>query len=228
MSVNCPKCSASVSESDRFCSYCGHPLELVVTNSVEVGDGSIEGPLIQAGRDVYYRPKSPDPPKASYDAVPKWRSPFTQAVLSWMGVFLGIFGIVPISKIFGFYVTPSTGVNLVLWLVALLLVAAVFGLVWSLRELAKRETRRPLMLSWAISGYNHRITLEKIEASRCPTCNGKMKYYMKPTDWYYQINDNGSRRRVVTERTPMLECVRNPKHAFETDPAEDKVVHSLR
>ena len=50
-----------------------------------------------------------------------------------------------------------------------------------------------------------------------------MKYYMKPTDWYYRINNNGSRKRVVTERTPMLECLRNPKHSFEVDPAADNV-----
>ena len=143
MSVKCPKCSANVSESDRFCPHCGHPLELVATNSVDARNGKIEAPIFQAGRDIIYNPEqseSFEDSKASYDSVPKWRTPFTQAVLSWMGVLLGIFGIVPISKIFGFYVTPSTGVNLVLWLVALLIVAAVFGLVWSLRELAKRDT----------------------------------------------------------------------------------------
>ena len=49
-----------------------------------------------------------------------------------------------------------------------------------------------------------------------------MKYYMKPTGWYNQ-NSNGWMRRVVTERTSMLGCLRNPKHVFEVDPAEGKV-----
>ena len=222
----CSKCSANVSESDRFCSHCGHPLKLVVTNSVDARNGKIEAPIFQAGRDIFYSPGQPESlkaPKASYDAVPKWRSPFTQAVLSWIGVVLGVLGIVPISKILGFHAAPSVGIDLILWLVALLIAFVALGLVWSLRELTKRETRRPLRFGWAISGYNHRITLEKIEVSRCPTCNGKMKYYMKPTDWYYRINNNGSRKRVVTERTPMLECLRNPKHSFEVDPAADNV-----
>ena len=96
------------------------------------------------------------------------------------------------------------------------------ALVWSLRGLTKRETRRSLRLSWSISGYNHRVTLEKVKVSHCPSCDGKMKYYMKPTGWYNQ-NSNGWMRRVVTERTSMLGCLRNPKHVFEVDPAEGKV-----
>lgn len=231
MSLNCSKCSANVSELDRFCFHCGNPLESIVNNSVDAVHGSVDGPVIQAGRDVYYRPESSEPPKASYDAVPKWRSPLTQAVLSWIGLVLGIFGILPIWKLVKPFldllwhqrIAPITGGYFVIWIVILVIFVAMFSLVGTLRRLTKRELRIPLRLGWAISGYNHRITLEKIEISRCPTCNGKMKYYMKPTKWCDRIKDNGSRRRVVTERTPVLECVRNPKHMFEIDPAEDKV-----
>ena len=232
--MNCPKCSANVSESDRFCSYFGHPLELVVTNSVDVGNGSIGVSVIQAGRDVYYSPESPDPPKASYDAVPKWRSPFTQAVLSWVGAILGIFGIVPLWKIiepfFDMFrkrsAAPPTGTYMLLWLTVLVIVFVMFVLVWSLHGLAKGETRRPIILGWAISGYNHRITIEKVKVSRCPTCNGIMKYYMKPTKWIDWIEGNGLRRREITERTPALKCKRNAEHWFKVDPAEDKVAHT--
>ena len=78
----------------------GVKLELVATNSVDARNGKIEAPILQAGRDILYSPEQPDSlkaPKASYDAVPKWRSPFTQAVLSWIGVVLVALGIVPIS-----------------------------------------------------------------------------------------------------------------------------------
>ena len=229
--MNCPKCSAAVSGSDRFCSRCGNPLELIVNNSVDARGGNIEGPVIQAGRDVVYNSETLAPPKASYDAVPKWRSPFTQAVLSWVGVVLGIFGIVPIWKIFepfldvfrGKYAVPLVGTYFFLWIVSLVVTVSMFSLVRSLRGLTKREVRRPLGLGWAISGYNHRITLEKIEVSRCPICNGKMKYYMKPIKWIDWIKKNGSRWREITERTSALECKRNSEHWFKVDPAEDKV-----
>lgn len=165
-----------------------------------------------------------------YGAVPKWRSPFTQAVLSWIGAILGVFEVVPLWKIIEPFLdmfrkgstAPLAGAHTILWSTALVVVVVMHALVWSLRGLTKRETRRSLRLSWSISGYNHRVTLEKVKVSHCPSCDGKMKYYMKPTGWYNQ-NSNGWMRRVVTERTSMLGCLRNPKHVFEVDPAEGKV-----
>ena len=93
--MKCPKCSANVSESDRFCSHCGHPLELVATNSVDARNGKIEAPIFQAGRDIFYNPEQPESfedSKALYDAVPKWRSPVTQGVISWVGWYWGWLG----------------------------------------------------------------------------------------------------------------------------------------
>ena len=98
----CSKCSVNVSESDRFCSHCGHPLELVATNSVDARNGKIEAPIFQVGGSIFYNPEQPESfkaSKASYDAVPKWRSPVTQGVLSWVGLVLGLAGVFPLWKV---------------------------------------------------------------------------------------------------------------------------------
>lgn len=42
------------------------------------------GDIYQAGRDVVANFAPTNPPNATYEAVPKWRSSFTQGVLSWL------------------------------------------------------------------------------------------------------------------------------------------------
>lgn len=110
----CSKCSVNVSESDRFCSHCGHPLELVATNSVDARNGKIEAPIFQVGGSIFYNPEQPESfkaSKASYDAVPKWRSPVTQGVLSWVGLVLGLAGVFPLWKVVQplYYLFPKGG-----------------------------------------------------------------------------------------------------------------------
>ena len=60
MSLICSKCSVNVYESDKFCSYSGHPLELVATNSIDVRNGKIEAPIFQAGGNTFYNKGSPN------------------------------------------------------------------------------------------------------------------------------------------------------------------------
>ena len=78
-------------------------------------------------------------------------------------------------------------------------------------------------MNYSISGYNGRITLEKIYMDKCPMCGGEMKYYNRAVDWDYKQCRDGKTKRVVTKRIQVLECKRNGDHYFEVDPAEDRV-----
>lgn len=65
--------------------------------------------------------------------------------------------------------------------------------------------------------------IEKIHIEGCPQCGGKMKYYNKPVEWREILRSDGSTKREVTKRIPVLECKRNAEHWYAVDPAEDRV-----
>lgn len=54
-------------------------------------------------------------------------------------------------------------------------------------------------------------------------CGGKMKYYNKPIEWREILRSDGSIKREVTKRIPVLECKRNAEHWYSVDPAGDKI-----
>lgn len=86
-----------------------------------------------------------------------------------------------------------------------------------------RYLKNPLFFNFAISGYGNRLTIEKIHIEGCPQCGGKMKYYNKPVEWREILRSDGSTKREVTKRIPVLECKRNAEHWYAVDPAEDRV-----
>lgn len=192
------------------------------------GGGDIHGGLYQAGRDVVINPSPTVPSPATYEAVPKWRSPFTQGVLSWLGLILGLAGVFPLWRVLQPVLQlfrtglgePESGPGGNYWFWVLIVVFAMLVLDIWLRRLTKLQLRQPLFGGWALSGAGRRVMLEKVRAGDCPQCGGKMRYCNKPTKWIDHINANGRRRREVTERASALECKRNPKHWFEVDPAE--------
>lgn len=201
-------------------------------NSATTGGGDVSGGIYQAGRDVVVHPPSPPPSaaerQATYEAVPKWRSPFTQAVLGWIALVLGVVSIFPFWKMIQPLVDVGNGDSSGLlngssyvwtWVVAVVIL--LLAVTLSLRRIATRQTRHPLVRGWAISGLDNRVVVEKIRTDRCPRCGGKMQYYSKPTEWIDHAESNGRRWREVTERVPALECRRNSTHWFEVDPAED-------
>lgn len=165
---------------------------------------------------------------ARYEAVPKWRSPFTLAVLTWIGTVLAVLACFPIWGIVKsirelFVVRDFTEVRYFilcdsLFLVILIIVGSLIVRLW---RMAKTETRWPLIFGWSVSGKGCRITFEKFNAGRCPICYGRSKYCMIPTEWIDYVNNDGQRKRKVMERTSVLKCRRNPKHWYEVDPAED-------
>lgn len=226
--MKCSACGEPFEPGKKFCGECGAPVGGAGGNSVTTGGGDVHGGVYQAGRDLVVNPPLPGPAGATYEAIPKWRSPFTQGVLSWLGLIVGLVGLLPLWKLVepalalltGNAGTVADGLRSMLWVVLFLVAVLMLSLVLGLRGVSRHELRKPLLFGWAVSGAGHRITFERIRAGRCPRCGGRMRYINKPTSWIDRPKPNGGTRREVTERTPALECLRNQKHWFEVDPAE--------
>jgi len=168
--------------------------------------------------------------KASYTPEPKWRSPITMAILTWISVIIGIISIFPISQIAKSFMNvlggniqslSISGINTYLFFVIGLMLLLVITI--TLRRITKKQTRVPLLFNYAISGNNKRLILEKISIDNCPQCGGKMKYYNKAIEWRDVVRSDGRVKREVIRKTPALECKRNANHWYEVDPAEDKM-----
>lgn len=194
------------------------------------GSTNFNGPVQLAGGDIINEISASKQDEAKYTPEPKWRSPFTLAVLSWISVIIGILGLFPVGKILANVLSLFKGnVQAVLdfpvqtYSVIFVIFALLFILFFSLRRIAKKQIRVPLILNYAINGYGRRITLEKIHIDKCPQCGGEMKYYNKPVEWREIVRVDGSIKCEVTKKVPALECRRNAKHWYEVDPAEDEV-----
>ena len=222
-----PEYRAEMSESAKFCSECGRQTAYDAKNSLTV-EVDTHGGIYQAGRDLIFNSVEPVQSPARYEGVPKWRSPFTLAVLTWIGAVLAVLACFPLWGIVKgvcelFVVRDFTEVKyFILWNFLFLVILIIFGsLIVRLWRMAETETRRPLMFGWSVSGKGRRITFEKFNAGRCPVCYGKLKYCMIGTGWIDYVSNDGQRKRKVMERTSILKCRRNPKHWYEVDPAED-------
>ena len=190
------------------------------------GSTNFNGPVQLAGGDIINEISASKQDEAKYTPEPKWRSPFTLAVLSWISVIIGILGLFPVGKILANVLSLFKGnVQAVLDfpVQTYSVIFVVFILFFSLRRIAKKQIRVPLILNYAINGYGRRITLEKIHIDKCPQCGGEMKYYNKPVEWREIVRADGSIKCEVTKKVPALECRRNAKHWYEVDPAEDEV-----
>ena len=166
----------------------------------------------------------------NYDPEPKWRSPFTLAVLTWISTIIAIVGIFPFAKVIKSIVCFFRGMNgntisldMQKYSIIFIIFVFLFLIFSTLRRIAKKQTRHPLFFNFAISGYGNRLTIEKIHIEGCPQCGGKMKYYNKPVEWREILRSDGSTKREVTKRIPVLECRRNAEHCYAVDPAEDRV-----
>lgn len=194
------------------------------------GTTNFNGPTQFAGGDIINEISTPKQVKAMYTPEPKWRSPFTLAVLSWISVFIGILGLIPIGKIFvnvlnllKGHLQAVSNFSIQAYLMAFIILVFLFVLFFSLRKIVKKQIRVPLALNYALSGHDGHLTLEKIHIDNCPQCGGKMKYYNKPVEWINKYYSNGKTKCEVTKRIPVLECIRNSEHCYKVDPAEDKV-----
>lgn len=191
-----------------------------------------KGPAQVAGGDIINVINEEEKPRlktARYTPEPVWRSPFTLAVLSWVSVILGLISVIPVANIFQNAINIFNGniqevMNFSIQFYTYFMVFSLLLLisVLSLRRIAKKQIRVPLVFDYAISGVERRIVLEKVKIGECPICGGKMKYYNKPIEWREYYVD-GKRKREVIKRVPALECRRNNEHWFEVDPAEEKI-----
>lgn len=194
------------------------------------GTTNFNGPVQFAGGNIDNSNSEEKQENASYVPEPLWRSPFTLALLTWISVFVGILGVIPIGKIFinalsvlkgNFRVEENSAIQI--YLFAFVGLVILFTAFISLRRIAKKQIRIPLFWDFAINGYGKRITIEKIHVDKCPQCGGKMIYYNKPVEWIDKYYSDGKTKREITKRIPVLECKRNHEHFYMVDPAEDKI-----
>lgn len=166
---------------------------------------------------------------AKYSPEPVWRSSITIAWLTWASFIISLMSLFPIYKLI---INPilhliKDGVivqnNNNIYVFILIPIVMLFFVVIALRRVAKNQTRHPLIFNYAINGIGHRISLEKINISKCPQCGGEMKYYNKPIEWDYIYYSNGNKKIRIIKTTPALECKRNSEHWYKVDPAEDKI-----
>lgn len=194
------------------------------------GPTNFNGPVQFAVGDINNGDTVAEKSIAKYTPEPIWRSPITLAILSWISVIIGIFGLFPVSQIMinalniikgNFQVESTSSMQIHFIIVAIL--ALLFVIFFSLRRIARKQIRIPLIFNYAISGYGKKLTIEKIHIDKCPQCGGEMRYYYKPVEWIDKYYSDGKTKREITKRIPVLECKRNREHCCPVDPAEDKV-----
>lgn len=221
----CSRCHASVPDNSRFCPECGEKLGQASMNSLTMKRSKIVGNIQQAGRDIYNFPEGSREPDVKYEATPLWRSPITQAILTWISFFTGLGLLGALGKaVRDAFQNLNSGEahaqNMFLCVIVFVVLLIVFAGALSLRRIMKNETRHPIGFNnLAINGEGHRLTLEKIRAT-CP-CGGKLKYINVPVKWIDHYSD-GKKRREITKREPSLVCNRNPDHKYSVDIAENK------
>ncbi len=200
-------------------------------NNKIIGQNTFVGSTQVANKIINnYTTNENEQKKAKYEAEPVWRSPFTQAVLGWIGVIIGIAEFIPLCKIIGYVksffnstIELGDAKDLLIWTWILMLLFLLIIVCFTLRRITKRQTRHPLIGKYAISGYGNRITIEKVHIDKCPICGGDMRYYNKPVEWMPVDCGNGRIKQQVIKRIQVLECKRNSEHCQEVDSAEDKV-----
>lgn len=199
-------------------------------NEITIGDvKNNSGTTYVAGQNInIYSREQALSQNCKFTQEPLWRSPITQAALTWISFLMGLFDCIPLFGIiknfcalFNENITVRSHSNIQ---INFIIFSAIF-IVWCfslyLRTITKRQTMQPLFFNIAVSGYGKRLSFIKIHAT-CPKCGGKMRYYRKPTEW---IQDYNSSKKQITKRAPVLECKRNPEHSYYLDPAVESIEH---
>lgn len=180
--------------------------------------------------NIYDSNRQKEEQVAQYIAEPLWRSPFTMGILTWISFIIGVADIIPFYNLIKPFILLIQGNGIVIieddlqrFVIIFVVLTIALFLFLTLRSIAKNETRHPIGLNKAISGFGKRITVENIKPGACPKCGGKLRYYNKPIEWRDNVDSNGKLKREVTRRIPALECKRNKDHYYLVDPAGQKI-----
>lgn len=162
--------------------------------------------------------------KPEYKATPVWRSEITQAALGWISLFLTLFDMFKIYKVFEPFFSKDkidlSSFNDLTFLYKIFIISVLALLFYFLWRTVKKELRVPIGFNYAINGKGKKLTIEKFEIQSCPICGGAMKFYNKPED-YRKYYENGIEKYEVIKRKAVFECKRNSKHCFDFDPTDN-------
>ncbi len=189
---------------------------------------NVNGDLQIASGDINNNNLEDSNLKVDYTVEPVWRSPITIAVLTWLSLGLTICGLLPIgiiaeNVIMFFSGGTSKFENLNLYYMIFTFNMVLLIGILNLRDIVKKEVRKPIKNNLAINGYGKRITIEKIHPAKCPFCGGNMKYYNKPIDYIDKLTSEGKLKREVSKRSPALACLRNSEHFIILDPTDSEI-----
>lgn len=198
-------------------------------NEITIGDvKNNSGTTYVAGQNInIYSREQALSQNCKFTQEPLWRSPITQAALTWISFLMGLFDCIPLFGIiknfcalFNENITIRSHSNIINATVFIVIFILLYFTV-ILRTITKKQKMHPLFFNIAISGYGKRLSFKKIHAT-CPICGGKMRYYNKPIEW---IQDYNSSKKQITKRAPVLECKRNSEHWYYLDPAAESIAH---
>ncbi|QRY48153.1 hypothetical protein JVX93_16030 [Mycolicibacterium boenickei] len=197
---------------------------------IQVG-GDVRGLVV--GGDFHFNSMSHDPaaeyvppqPPAEYQAAWSWKSPITMATLTWLSVILGFVGVIAgwqgLRPVFGL-LSGSLGTKqppsiwpLALFFAALCVVAIALGL----RRIIKHGIQWFPPVPWlpVVTGWDGHVGFARLDGM-CPRCDGRLKFYDKPTRW---IDFPETGKRKITERTMAAECTRNSDHWWSVDKTDN-------
>lgn len=182
--MGCRSCGATIDESQRFCSECGTRVGDSPASQSISGNIGVAGGVYQAAGDIHVGGASAEP-VAECHVKWSWRSPLTLAVLTWVSVLLGAFGLVagwqgllPIVDLpnGGSLKQPSMA-----WIYVFVGAVLLFVFSVELQGIAKRRTQHLPSVSWlpAVTGWGGRVGIAKLEGA-CPRDGAALRFYDKP------------------------------------------------
>jgi len=145
---------------------------------------------------------------------------------------IGILEVISGSKLVGFMLNFSTllkngvinsGDNFQLVGMMSVFLPVLLFFFLRLRVITQKETRRPIFFNYAISGYGHKLKIEKMQMAKCSICGGTMKYYNRIIDKRPAVSSDGTVKTQVLKKSPAIACKRNSDHFWLVDPAENKI-----
>lgn len=228
--MNCPNCDREIPNDSNFCPQCGKPQTDRLSNadiSANATGNQVDGALVVGNSgSIVVNLRNEKSENARVKAEPKWRSPLTKDVLTWISCIAGVLALFPANSIYHWVATKqfkfATLKEIDKPLISSICVIIVLMLIFfgsrRLRKITKKQLTFPLAFNYGISGVGEHLSLIKLK-SKCPICKGNLRYKKYEYDFHYEYYSNKRRKKVIDKKKPFVVCSRNAEHRWYVDPA---------
>ena len=224
--MNCPNCDRKIPYDSNFCPQCGKLLTDKLSNtgiSANATGNQVDGALVVGNSgSIVVNLRNEKSENAQIKAEPKWRSPLTKDVLTWISCIAGVLALFPANSLYHWIVTGSfksaTLKPLILYICVFSVLAFIILGSCRLRTIAKKQLTFPLAFNYGISGVGEHLSLIKLK-SKCPICKGNLRYKKYEYDSHYEYYINKRSKKVIDKKKPFVVCSRNDEHRWYVDPA---------